>query len=337
MMKVDCFHPPGGGDGFGAADRAARAGYRGFWTSEVAHDPFLPLAVGTASGHDILLGTSIAVAFARSPMTLAYTAWDLARASRGRFVLGLGSQVRGHVTGRFGMPWSAPVPRMREFVAALRAIWHAWQTGERLRHRGEHYRHTLMTPFFDPGPIEHPDIPIHLAAVGQGMARLVGEVADGIHVHPFHTARYLAEVVGPAISAGAARADRDPDAVEVVAALFVVTGDDEAAMAMSAAEARRQIAFYASTPASAGVLETHGWDVAERLTLMSRRGEWEAMADVVDDEMLREVAVVARYDELADAIAARVGGAIDRLGVYPAGGPDPFDERWLEVVAALGG
>lgn len=336
-MQVDCFHPPGAIDGGSAAARAAAAGYRGFWTSEASHDPFLPLAVAAASDHDLVLGTSIAVAFARSPMTLAHTAWDLAAATEGRFVLGLGTQVRAHVTARFGMPWSAPVPRMREYVTVLRAIWHSWQTGDRLRHRGEHYRHTLMTPFFDPGPIEKPAIPIHLAAVGPGMARLVGEVADGIHVHPFHTNSYLDEVVLPAIGRGAAAAGRDPSRIEMVAALFVVTGEDDAAVARSAAGARRQIAFYASTPAYAGVLEAHGWDVGERLTLMSKRGDWDAMAGLIDDDMLHRVAVVAPFDGLATAISERAGSRIDRLGLYSAGGLDPFDDRWLDVVRSLDG
>lgn len=334
-MYLDLFHPPQAGGAADAARRAAAAGYDGFWTAEASHDPFLPLAVAAAAAVDIRLGTSIAVAFARSPMTLAHTAWDLAAVSGGRFVLGLGTQIRPHVVGRFSMPWSAPAPRMRDFVGALRAIWRSWQTGERLRYRSDAYTHVLMTPFFDPGPIEHPDIPVHLAAVGPGMARLVGEVADGIHIHPFHTSAYLDRVVLPAIADGAERSGRDAASVEVVAALFVVTGADDAEMERAAAEVRRQIAFYASTPAYAGVLETHGWDVGERLNAASKRGEWDAMAALVSDDMLAEVAVVAPYDRLAAAIAGRVGTRIDRLGLYPAGPIDPHSPAWLEVASEV--
>jgi probable F420-dependent oxidoreductase len=334
-VQIDLFHPPGAGDPAEAAVRAASSGFGGFWMPETNHDPFLPLAVAAAEGAELRLGTSIAVAFARSPMTLAHTAWDLAAATDGRFVLGLGSQIEAHVAGRFSMPWSAPVARMRDFVGALRAIWRTWQTGERLRYRGDHYRHVIMTPFFDPGPIEHPAIPVHLAAVGPGMARLVGEVADGIHIHPFHTPRYLDEVVVPAIAEGAARAGRDPSDVEVVVPLFVVTGPDEEALHERADVVRSQIAFYASTPAYRRVLDLHGWDVGERLTAMSKRGEWEQMAALVSDEMLRTVAVVATHDELATAVADRAPSKADRIGLYPAGGLDALSPEWLEVVAAL--
>jgi probable F420-dependent oxidoreductase len=334
-MRFDCFHDPRVTDAAGAAVRAAREGYDGFWMPETRHDPFLPLAVAVPGTERMTLGTSIAVAFARSPMTLAYTAWDLAASSGGRFVLGLGPQIRAHVVGRYSMPWSAAAPRMREFIGALRAIWTAWQTGDRLRYRGEHYRFSLMTPFFDPGPIDHPAVPIHLAAVGPGMARLVGEVADGIHLHPFHTRSYVEGVVRPAIVDGALGVGRDPSVIHTVAALFVVTGENSHEMERASGEVRRQIAFYASTPAYRPVLAWHDWDVGERLTAMSRRREWDTMGDLIDDDMLREVAVVAPWNDLPAALAARIGGSIDRCGLYPSGGLDPFEPRWMEVVKEL--
>ena len=334
-MHVDLFAPLQGTGLAGLAARAEDAGFDGFWTAEVNHDPFLPLAIAADRGVSLTLGTAISVAFARSPMTLAHTTWDLAAATGGRFVLGLGTQIRAHVVGRFAMPWSAPVDRMRDFVGALRAIWSAWQNGERLRYRTDNYRLSLMTPFFDPGPIDHPDVPIYLAAVGPGMARLVGEVADGIHVHPFHTRRYLEEVVAPAIAAGAEGAGRKPESVTLAAPLFVVTGRDDADVARAAAVARSQIAFYASTPAYAPVLETHGWDVGERLNAMSKKGEWKAMAELIDDEMLRDVAVVAAPDRVAAAIVDRCRGMIGRVGLYPAGPLDALDPQWLEIVAAV--
>ncbi len=334
-MLVDVYAPPRGTGQSALALRAAGSGFDGFWTAEVDHDPFLPLAVAADRGVRLTLGTAIAVAFARSPMTLAHTAWDLAEATHGRFVLGLGTQIRPHIVGRFSMPWSAPVPRMREFVGALRAVWSAWQLGERLRYRSDHYRLSLMTPFFDPGPIGHPDIPIFLAAVGPGMARLVGEIGDGIHIHPFHTREYLDCVVWPAIEAGAASSGRDRAAITAATALFVVTGRDDAELEKAALAVRRQISFYASTPAYAGVLERHGWEVGERLNAMSKRGEWDAMADLIDDEMLHTVAVVAPPQDVASAVIARCGGAIDRVGLYPGGPLDQLDPLWVEIAAAV--
>jgi probable F420-dependent oxidoreductase len=248
-------------------------------------------------------------------MTIAYSAWDLADLSQGKFLLGLGTQIRPHVVGRFSMPWGEPVPQMREFIAALRAIWRSWQYDEPLRFKGDHYRFSLMTPFFNPGPIAHPDVPVLLAAVGPAMCRLVGEAAEGIHIHPFHTRRYLAETIGPAIAAGAARSGRDAATVTRVATLFVVTGRDEAEMARSAAAARSRIAFYASTPAYRAVLDAHGWEVGEELTAMSKRGEWSKMGSLVDDEMLATIAVVAPLDRIANAIEERCAGTVDRLGL----------------------
>lgn len=333
-MRLDHYLTPGPlGAVADEARRAARLGFDGVMAAETSHDPFLALTAAAGAVPGMEMGTAVAVAFARSPMTVAHAAWDLADLTGGRFLLGLGTQIRPHVVGRFSMPWSAPVPRMREFIAALRAIWATWQKGEPLRFRGDHYRFTLMTPFFDPGPIDRPEIPVLLAAVGPAMCRLAGEAADGIHVHPFHTRRYLEEVVGPAIAQGAERAARDPEAVTRVATLFVVTGHDVEEMARAAADARRRIAFYASTPAYKGVLDLHGWDVGEDLHSMSKQGRWEEMAGIVDDAMLETIAVVAPPEELADAIRERCEGMVDRVGLVVGEVLD--DEEMAELVGAL--
>jgi probable F420-dependent oxidoreductase len=335
-MRVDHYLAPGPLAGVGDEVRqAVRLGFDGVMAAETSHDPFLALTAAATAAPGMELGTAVAVAFARSPMTVAHAAWDLAALTGGRFLLGLGTQIRAHVVGRFAMPWSAPVPRMREYIAALRAIWAAWQGHAPLRFRGDHYRFTLMTPFFDPGPIERPDIPILLAAVGPGMCRLVGETAEGIHVHPFHTRRYVEEVVGPAIAEGAARTGRDPAAVTRVATLFVVTGHDDDEMERSATGVRRRIAFYGSTPAYREVLNLHGWEVGDELTARSKRGEWEEMAELIDDGMLETVAVVAPPEELASAIRERCDGIVDRLGLAFGSGDELSQDELASLVEAL--
>lgn len=243
-MQLDVNIAPDSLSGVGPLAEAAEAlGFDCLWTSETQHDPFLPLGLIAGATQSIHFGTAVAIAFARSPTTTAYTAWDLAAASGGRFILGLGTQVRAHVERRFGLRWpKSPVGQLREFVAALRALWRAWQTGERLNQRGHYYKLTLMTPFFNPGPIDHPQIPIFLAAVNPGLIGLAGEIADGLHGHPLHSARYLRQVVRPALAAGCKRAGRDPDGIELSVTAFVATDEQ------MAAEVRSQISFYASTP-----------------------------------------------------------------------------------------
>ncbi|HVM24728.1 MAG TPA: TIGR03617 family F420-dependent LLM class oxidoreductase, partial [Candidatus Limnocylindrales bacterium] len=290
----------------------------GLWTAETSHDPFLPLALAAEHTERLELGTAIAVAFARSPLVTASTAWDLARLARGRFLLGLGSQVRAHIERRFGMAWSGrPVAQMREYVAVLHAAWEAWQTGERPAFRGEFYRLTLMSPVFDPGPIEHPRVPIYLAGVGAGMTRLAGEVADGLIVHPLHSRSYVADVILPAVAEGAGSAGRDVDAVTVAGSVIVATSDEEVA------EARRTIGFYASTPTYRGVLEHHGWgDVADRLAEHARRARWDELAGEVSDEMLETFAVAAPPEGLRRALDDHAGGLMQRVAPYqPFGGP----------------
>src|SRR5918994_2227814 len=212
-------------------DKTARAaedlGFAGLWTSETKPDAFLPLAIAANASHQIELGTSVAIAFSRSPMETAQTSWDLQDLSAGRFVLGLGTQVKAHITRRFSMPWDKPAARLREYILALRAIWESFQSGESLHFEGEFYRHTLMTPFFDPGPIDHPEIPIYIAGVNTSLARLAGEICDGFHVHPFHSPEYVRQTIKPAIAEGAARTDRDPDQVELATSVFVISAESE--------------------------------------------------------------------------------------------------------------
>ncbi|MFD2092927.1 TIGR03617 family F420-dependent LLM class oxidoreductase [Blastococcus deserti] len=316
-----------------ARDLEAR-GYAGVWASEVDHDPFLPLLSAGQATERLQVGTAIAVAFARSPMTLAMTAHDLQRYTRGRFVLGLGTQVRAHVERRFSMPWSPPVARMREYVAALRAIWAAWQDGTPLRFRGEHYRHTLMTPMFAPDPHQWGPPPVHLAAVGPAMTRLAGEVADGLLAHGFTTDRYLRERTLPALEEGLAAAGRSRGEVTVSLPGLVVSGRTEAARVEAAAAVRATIAFYGSTPAYRPVLELHGWgelaDELHALSVSRREDRWTAMGDLVDDEVLAAFAVVAEPGDVAAAVRSRYDGLVDRFSVY-ASYPAPL-ELWDPLV-----
>jgi len=296
--------------------RAAEvAGVAGLWTAETSHDPFLPLVLAAEHTERVELGTAIAVAFARSPLAVAHAAWDLAQLSGGRLILGLGSQVRAHVERRFGMPWSdRPVARIREYVAVLRAAWEAWQTGTRPSFRGEHYRLTLMTPFFDPGPINHPQIPVYLAGVGAGMTRLAGDVADGLIVHPMHSRSYLADVVLPAVVAGGRR-------ITIAASVLVATNEDEIAAA------RWAIGFYASTPTYRSVLAHHGWgEIGAALSGHARHGRWDEMAALVSDRMLDAFAVIAAPGQLRAALERHADGLIDRVAPYPPFGTGPWGE-----------
>jgi probable F420-dependent oxidoreductase len=319
----------------GAIARAAEAaGFAGLWTQETRHNPFLPLALAADHTDRIELGTAVAIAFARSPMVTAQLAWDLQAASDGRFVLGLGTQVKAHIERRYGMPWDAPVARLRDYILALRAIWEAWQSGGRLDYRGRFYTHTLMSPFFNPGPIADPHIPIYIA----GLARLAGELCEGFHVHPFHSPEYLRTVVRPQVAAGAARAGRSSGDVALASSVFVVTGVDEGAMAAMRRFAREQIAFYASTPTYRVVLATHGWeDAGEELSRLAAAKRWEEMGRVVTDEMLAAFTVEAPLDTLGQALRARYEGLLDRVCAYMPYAPGPLDEVWRAVAQELAG
>jgi probable F420-dependent oxidoreductase len=312
------------------------SGYDGFWTAETKHDPFLPHVLAAEHTEHIELGTGIAVAFARNPMNLAHTGWDLQAHSGGRFILGLGSQIKPHIRLRFSMEWSRPAARMRELIEAIRTIWACWNEGVPLRFRGEFYTHTLMTPFFDPGPNPHGNPKIFVAAVGREMTRVTGAVADGLLTHPFTTERYVRDVTLPTLTAGAATAGRSVDEIELGLSTFVVTGSDDADMAACAAEIRRQIAFYGSTPSYRPVLEHHGWGELQReLGVMSKRGEWDEMAALIDDEILETFAVVGAPDQIATEIRRRFGDLADRISLYPRLGghrPEVIETILAELV-----
>ncbi|GAA4535681.1 MULTISPECIES: TIGR03617 family F420-dependent LLM class oxidoreductase [Nonomuraea] len=313
---------------------AEEAGYDVVASAEVDHDPFLPLALAARDTSRVRLATTIAVAFARTPMTMAYVANDLQALSGGRFVLGLGTQTKPHITRRFGMPWGRPAARMREYITALRAIWDDWNTGRPVRHEGEHYRHTLMTATFRPAPHGHGNPPIHLAAVGPLMTRLAGEVADGLIPHGFSTERYFREVTLPALEEGLARAGRDRSEVTVHCPGFVhvhAPGDDVDAQRRML---RGRVAFYGSTPAYRGVLDLHGWqELHERLHALSvtpDEDRWDRMADLVDDEVLDTFCVSGSLAEVTAEVSRRFGGLVDQVHIQPpAGTPAP------EIRAAL--
>lgn len=318
----------------GLAVRAEADGYDGIGATELQHDPFISIAVAARSTSTIELATSIAVAFARNPMTVAVTANDLQLLSAGRFTLGLGSQIKPHIERRFSMEWSHPAERMRDFVLAVRAIQHAWQSGEKLDYRGEFYQHTLMTPMFAPEPNPHGAPKIALAAVGQLMTEVAGEVADGWLSHSFTTPRYLTEVSIPALRRGSEKAGRPADAVDVSVAAFVAVGADQSELDAAIQATRKQIAFYGSTPAYASVLQLHGWGgVAEQLNAGSRRGEWDAMAQLITDEMLSEFACVGSPAEVAAQLRARYSGLATRLAFAFSAPVAP--ERAQQIVAAL--
>jgi len=309
-------------------------GYDGLITAETGHDGFLPLVLAAAQTERIELGTGIAVAFARTPMVLAYTANDLQEMSKGRFILGLGSQIKAHIEKRFSMPWSHPAARMREYIQALHAIWGSWRDGTPLRFEGEFYRHTLMTPFFSPGPNPYGAPKVHLAAVGELMTKVAGEVADGIIIHGFTTERYVKEVTMPAVEAGLAAAGRDRASFEVSGPLFVVTGTSEEEMAAAARGVKQQIAFYGSTPAYRGVLELHGWgDLQTELNVLSKQGKWVEMGELIDDEILRTFAVVAEPEGVGAELKRRYGGVVDRCSFYAPYKTEP--DRWRRVIEDL--
>ena len=333
-MKVD------GGITFdlaGAAEAAAEAeatGYDGVWSAETSHDPFLPLLLAAGSTKRIELGTSITVAFARNPMTTAVTANDLQLASGGRFILGLGSQIKPHIEKRFSMPWSHPAARMREFVLAMRAIWASWNEGAKLEFRGEFYTHTLMTPFFDPGPNPHGAPKVYLAGVGGLMTEVAGEVCDGFICHGFTTERYLREVTIPALERGRAKAGKSMDGFDIAGPSFVVTGATDEQREKAAEGTRQQIAFYGSTPAYRPVLELHGWGgLQDELNALSKQGKWVEMGGLIDDEILNTFAVVGEPEQVAPELKRRYGDVIDRISFYAPYKSDP--ERWGPVLADL--
>jgi probable F420-dependent oxidoreductase len=302
------------------AKAAEEAGFDSLMSAEIAHEPFTPLAFAALATSRIRLGTGIVVAFPRSPMVVANIARDLHAHSGGRFHLGLGSQVKGHNERRFSVPWTAPVPRLREYVQSLRAIWRCWEKGEPLRFAGEHYRFSLMTPEFSPPPTGLPPIPVSIAAVREPMIRMAGRVCDGVKLHGFATRRYLEQVALPALNAGLEKAGRDRASFEVTGGGFIATGatDEEAAKQLEFM--RYRIAFYGATRTYHVVFDCHGWqDLGMKLHAMARDGQWEKMPKEVPDEVVHAFTAVATYANLKQAIAERFGGLVDtvQLGFTP--------------------
>jgi probable F420-dependent oxidoreductase len=305
-------------DDVGAEARALELeGYDGAWSAETGHDPLLIVAGAATTTSTLELGTGIVVAFARSPMITATMANDVQLLSHGRLLLGLGSQIKPHIEKRYSMPWSHPAPRMREYVLAMRAIWDCWNEGTALNFRGEFYRHTLMSPFFNPGPNPYGAPKVYLAAVGELMTEVAGEVADGLLVHPFSTERYLREVTLPALERGLAKSGRDLADFPISFAGLIATGGDDEAFADATRRVRGQVAFYGSTPAYRGVLELHGWgDLQTELNTLSKSGEWERMGELIDDDVLNAFAVVAAPSDVGAAVLDRFSDVVRRFSIY---------------------
>jgi probable F420-dependent oxidoreductase len=326
-----------GADLTAAGARAAEAegaGLDGVWAAETVNDPFLSLALAAEHTERVSLGTAVAIAFARNPMSLAYTANQLQEYSGGRLILGLGSQVRAHIERRFSATWSHPAARMREFVLALRAIWASWNDGTRLDFHGEFYTHTLMTPLFAPKPNPFGPPRVFLAAVGPHMTEVAGEVADGVITHGMSSPRYLREVALPALERGLEKSGRTRADVEVTCPGFIAVVEDDERMARARASMRRQLSYYASTPAYRPALELHGWgDLQTELNALSKQGKWVEMGELIDDEILNTFAVVAGPEGVAAELKRRYGGIVDRCSFYA---PYRIDsDRWTRVIEDL--
>ena len=315
---------------------ADETGFDGIWTFETAHEPFLPLVLAAEHSRNLSVGTSIAVAFARSPAILASIGWDLARFSKGRFILGLGTQVKGHNERRFGVKWERPVEKMREVILAVRAFWDCWQNRTRLNFQGEFFKLTLMTPFFSPEPHGYPRIPIFISGVNRRMCQLGGELCEGFHGHPLHTARYLREIVLANVEQGLALGKRERDAIELSSSIFVIPTDDLKQAAMGEAEVRRQISFYASTPPYRPVFELEGWgDIADQLRTMATRGRWNEMPLLITDDMLDRIALRGTWAELPKKVLQKYDGLLDRVSYYFPIVPGEHEDDWRVTVAGF--
>jgi probable F420-dependent oxidoreductase len=314
--------------------RLEQIGYDGAFSFEAKLDPFLPLVLAAERTSTLRLGTAVAIAFARNPMNLAYLAHGMQALSAGRFVLGLGSQVQPHIEKRFGMPWSRPAARMREMVLAIKAIFDSWEGGSKLDFRGEIYRHTLMIPAFDPGPNPFGPPPVFTGGFGPLMTAVAGEVADGFFAHPFNSRESLLANTLPALAQGLARSGRRREDIEVVCATLTVTADDERELERVKQAARKQLAFYGSTPAYLPTLACHGWEAVHvELNRLSKAGRWDEMADLIDDEILETIAVVAPRKEIAGRLRQRLDGIADGVSLTHNRAPDPT--QWADVVADL--
>jgi probable F420-dependent oxidoreductase len=334
-MKLDAALPPAHLQDVPAIAQAAeQSGFAALWTQETQHDPFLPCALIAEHTSGMQFGTAIAVSFARSPATLAYTAWDLAAQSGGRFILGLGTQVKAHIERRFGMPWPESVTgKLREQIQVIRAFWDCWQNGTKLNFRGDYYKATLMSPFFQPSPLPPSPggrgaggeglIPIYIAGVNTGLAKLAGELCEGFHAHPFNSPRYLKEVILPAVEEGLQKSSRKRSGIAVSVTAFAATTPEEAAFA------RMQLAFYASTPSYRAVMDLHGWGgTADKLSAHASKAEWAEMPMLVTEEMLGEFCLLTTQEKLAGDLKSRYQGIADRLTLYTPFVPGEKDEWW---------
>ena len=309
---------------------AERLGFAGLWNDETKHDPYLCLVLATQSTERIDLGISIALAFPRSPTVAAHSSWDLQQLSKGRFILGLGTQVKAHITRRFGMTWAPPAARMREYVQAMRQVWECWQNGRPPDFKGQYYTVTLMNHMFNPGPIPYRMPPVYVAGAGPLMVRLAGELADGLAVHPLNSARYLKDSVLPGIREGAARTGRDPKSVIIASSVFAITGRTKAEKAEERKAVRRWIAFYASTPTyRPSMLDPYGWgEINPRLNQLAKEGKWEEMERVIPEDMEREVAVTGDWDELVPQLRQRYEGLVDRIHLMKDFRPGDMSAFW---------
>ena len=310
-------------------------GFDGLWTAESRNNAFFPLILAAEHSQTLTLGTDIAVAFPRNPTVLAHMAWDLAKFSNGRFILGLGAQVKAHIERRYGIAWDKPIRKMRETVEAMRAIWDSWQNGTRLKYEGEFYNLSLMTPFFSGGPIDVPRPPVYISAINKGMLRLAGQVCDGAHLHPFHSVNYLREFAWPHINEGLARSGRERGDFTAVISIFAIPTDGQKPAAAYEKQAKDQLAFYMSTPAYRTVLDLHGWvGVGEQLSQLARRGDWEEMPRLLSDEMLDTFAITGKWHELPQLVKTRyeADNLIDRINYYIPFVPGEDDAGWQATI-----
>lgn len=318
------------------AQAAERLGFDGFWLAETKGDPFLGLTLAAEHSRRMTLGTAIAVAFPRSPTTTAYIAWDLARFSNGRFTLGLGSQVKAHNVLRYGVKWEKPIKKMRETIQAIRACWDCWQNDKPLDYVGEFFKLQLMTPFFNPGPIEHPDIPIYVSAVNEQMLRLAGEECDGVHLHALHSVRYIEEFALPHIEAGRAKRGKGREGFGVVTAVFAIPTDDPTYATWAENYAKQQISFYLSTPAYRVIADLHGWqETADQLSQLARSGQWAAMPTLINDDILDTLAVRGTWADLPAIVQAKYGNLLDRVGYYLPFTPGENEAGWQATIAGF--
>jgi len=296
------------------AEQIESLGYDGIAVEECKDDPYQQLTLASVNTNKLELATSIAMAFPRSPTITAMSAWTLQKVSSGRLILGLGSQVRGHIRRRYGMEWTAPAPRMRDYILAMKAVWRCWQDREPLHHDGDHYKLDLMVPLFDPGPIDHPDIPVHISAINTNMCGVVGEVADGIRLHPVCSPKFISEVMVPAVEKGAARTQRNADDIDWCMKPLIATAPDEASLHQVAESVRARVGFYLATPAYKAAFEVHGWgDQVDQAASFSREQRWDEIPALVSDEMFHTIATVGTYDRIASMLNERFGSLIDRI------------------------